>query len=339
VAGFPSGEAYKIGSAVPYFRVQRLFLRQTFDLGGQAQDIEPDANQLGGTRTADNVVVTLGKLTVTDIFDTNAYAHDRRRISELGDHRCGLPSTTPPTSWGYSYGIATEWTQSWWTLRAGLFDLSTIPNEPQLETGFEQFELLNGSGGTAHALGRGWQGEAAGLSQSRAHGDYNDAVQLALVTHSTPSTALVRQYASRPGGAINVEQQIDDTLGVFARASLNDGSKEAYEFTEIDKSLSMGVALKGTRWGRQNDTVGVAGEIGGISSSAQAYFAAGGIGILIGDGRLPHYGPEQIAEAYLQRAVDRLAGRKRRLSVHRQTPPLTGQRSVSVLGARLHAEF
>jgi high affinity Mn2+ porin len=33
VAGFPSGEAYKVGKATPYFRLQRLFFRQTFDLG------------------------------------------------------------------------------------------------------------------------------------------------------------------------------------------------------------------------------------------------------------------------------------------------------------------
>ncbi len=339
VAGFPSGEAYKIGSAVPYFRVQRLFLRQTFDLGGQAQDIEPDANQLGGTRTADNVVVTLGKLTVTDIFDTNAYAHDPKKdflnwaIIDAGAFDYAADS------WGYSYGIATEWTQSWWTLRAGLFDLSTIPNEPQLETGFEQFELLTEAEERHTLWGEDGKVKLLGFLNRGRMGDYNDAVQLALVTHSTPSTALVRQYASRPGGAINVEQQIDDTLGVFARASLNDGSKEAYEFTEIDKSLSMGVALKGTRWGRQNDTVGVAGEIGGISSSAQAYFAAGGIGILIGDGRLPHYGPEQIAEAYYSA---QLTGWLAASADYQfiDNPAFNRDRGpVSVLGARLHAEF
>lgn len=48
VAGFPSGEAYKVGKADPYFRLQRLFFRQSFDLGGDAQAVAPDANKLAG---------------------------------------------------------------------------------------------------------------------------------------------------------------------------------------------------------------------------------------------------------------------------------------------------
>ncbi len=76
VAGYPSGEAYKVGKEAPYFRLQRLFLRQTFDLGGDSQAVDPGANQLGGTRSADNLVLTGGKFSVTDIFDTNSLAHD-----------------------------------------------------------------------------------------------------------------------------------------------------------------------------------------------------------------------------------------------------------------------
>jgi hypothetical protein len=34
VAGFPSGEAYKVGANQPYVRVHRAFLRQTINLGG-----------------------------------------------------------------------------------------------------------------------------------------------------------------------------------------------------------------------------------------------------------------------------------------------------------------
>ena len=38
VAGFPSAESYKLGSEEPYIRVQRLFLRQTINLGGEDAD-------------------------------------------------------------------------------------------------------------------------------------------------------------------------------------------------------------------------------------------------------------------------------------------------------------
>ena len=78
VAGFPSGEAYKVGAANPYPRLPRAFLRQTINLGGKPSNIEAGLNQLAGTQTADRVVLTLGKFGVVDVFDTNRYAHDPR---------------------------------------------------------------------------------------------------------------------------------------------------------------------------------------------------------------------------------------------------------------------
>ncbi|THD61143.1 carbohydrate porin, partial [Phenylobacterium sp.] len=78
IAGFPSGEAYKVGMATPYFRLQRLFVRQTIDLGGESEKTEADLNQLAGSHTADRLVITVGKIGVPDIFDANAYAHDPR---------------------------------------------------------------------------------------------------------------------------------------------------------------------------------------------------------------------------------------------------------------------
>ena len=118
------------------------------------------------------------------------------------------------------------------------------------------------------------------------------------LTHSLPDTALVRRYKARPGAVLNLEQGLTGDLGFFARASLNDGSQEAYEFTEINRSLAAGLSLKGTAWSREDDTVGAAVVVNGLSSAARAYFAAGGLGILIGDGRLPHYGSEDILEVY-----------------------------------------
>jgi high affinity Mn2+ porin len=78
VAGYPSGEAYKVGKAEPYFLVQRGFLRQTINLGGETEELEPGLSQLGGTQTANRLVFTLGKYSIVDIFDTNKYAHDPR---------------------------------------------------------------------------------------------------------------------------------------------------------------------------------------------------------------------------------------------------------------------
>jgi high affinity Mn2+ porin len=61
VAGFPSGEAYKVGAYHPYFRLPRAFVRQTIDEGGETESVEGVANQLGGSRSANRWVFTVGK--------------------------------------------------------------------------------------------------------------------------------------------------------------------------------------------------------------------------------------------------------------------------------------
>jgi high affinity Mn2+ porin len=338
-AGFPSGEAYKVGRASPYFRLQRLFFRQTFDLGGEDQNVEGAANQLGGTRTANNLILTGGKITPTDIFDTNIYAHDPKNDFLNWSLIDAGAFDYAADAWGYSYGIVGEWNQDWWTLRAGLFDLSRIPNTTQLERDFSQFEVVGEAEARHTIFGKPGKVKLLGFLNRGRMGSYADAVRLAQMTASVPDTALVRRYASRPGGSVNLEQGITDNLGAFARVSLNDGSEEAYEFTEINRSVALGVSVKGADWGRPNDAWGLAGVVNAISDSAQTYLAAGGLGILIGDGQLRRYGTENIAETYYSfAATDWLS-----VSADYQfivNPAYSRDRGpVSVLGVRLHGQF
>jgi len=338
-AGFPSGEAYKVGKADPYFRLQRLFFRQTFDLGGETGQIDDGANQVAGERTADNLVLTAGKFSVTDVFDTNAYAHDPKgdflnwSLIDAGAFDYAADA------WGYSYGAAAEWTQGWWTLRAGLFDLSRVPNSTELETGFSQFEIVL-EGEARHTwLGQPGKIKLLGFVNRGRMGSYRDAVALGEATGTTPDTALVRRYASKPGGSINIEQQIAGDLGAFARVSLNDGSEEAYEFTEINRSVSAGLSLKGAGWGRADDTVGVAGVVNALSNSARVYFADGGLGILIGDGRLPHYGTEDIFEAYYNASLTGWLNASADYQFIANPAYNRDRGPVSVMALRLHAQM
>ena len=87
------------------------------------------------------------------------------------------------------------------------------------------------------------------------------------------------------------------------RAGWSDGSVEPYEYTDIDRTIAGGVSIAGKQWGRPDDTIGIAGIVNGISAVHEAYFNAGGLGILIGDGQLPHPGLEQIVEAYYSYAL------------------------------------
>jgi hypothetical protein len=89
-------------------------------------------------------------------------------------------------------------------------------------------------------------------------------------------------------------------------------------WTDCDQSLSLGTVLKGTSWGRPNDRIGAAGVIEGLSAQTRAYFAPGGLGILIGDGQL-NYRQEKIFEAYYAYGLDRWMSLNLRLSVHRES--------------------
>jgi high affinity Mn2+ porin len=303
VAGFTSGEAYKVGFTNPYLRIPRAFIRQTIDLGGDAQKVESDLNQVGGTQTANRVVITVGRFGVPDIFDINRYAHDPRNdflnwaLVDAGTFDYAADS------WGFSYGAAVEWYQGNWALRTGLFDLSIVPNSAELDPRFEQFQFVYELEHRHELWGQPGKVAVTGFLSRARMGSFNDAILLAQQTGSTPNTADVRRYTSRPGVDLNVEQQIMPDVGLFSRVGWADGRVEPFDFTDIDRTASGGVSLGGKLWGRPDDTIGLAGVVNGISSEHIAYLNAGGLGILVGDGQLPHPGLEQILETYYKLPV------------------------------------
>ena len=128
-------------------------------------------------------------------------------------------------------------------------------------------------------------------------------------------------------------------MGAFIRAGRAAGNVEAYEFTDIDRTLAVGVSLQGSRWHRPGDTIGLAAVDNGISAARERYLNAGGLGILVGDGQLPHPGPEQIIESYYSAAVLKVA----HISVDYQWighPAYNRDRGpASVIAVRLHAQF
>ena len=336
-AGFVSGEAYKVGKAEPYGRLQRLFLRQSFDLGGETAAVTSDANQLAGSRTADNLVLTVGKFSVTDIFDANAYAHDPKSDFLNWSLIDSGAFDYAADAWGYSYGASAELSLDRWTLRLGAFDLSRRPNDTELQRGFGQFELVGEGEGRFSLWNRPGKLKLMGFLNRARMGSYRDALAWGEAHEAPPAMDAVRRYGSKAGGAINLEQQLSEAAGLFVRLSLNDGSKEAYEFTEINNSVAAGVSLNGASWGRGGDTVGVAFVSNGLAHPARDYLAAGGIGILIGDGSLSDYGRENIAEAYYSAALTAWlrAGIDYQLVVN---PAYNASRGpVSLFAFRLHA--
>lgn len=297
-AGFPSAEAYKVGKGTPYFRLQRMFVRQTIDLGGEAAAIAPDINVLGASHTADRLTLTIGKFSVADVFDQNRYAHDPRgdflnwTAVDLGTFDYAADA------WGYTYGGAAELAVGKWTGRAGLFNLSKIPNSVDLETHFRQYQVV---GEVERRMTIGGRPGAIRLTGWLMHGNFarlDDAIADGAAHGIAPDPVPVRRFRDRTGIGIDAEQELSDSVGVFLRAGLGDGRSEAVEFTDIDRSVSGGVSIKGSGWSRDRDRIGVALIANDISAERRRYLAAGGLGILIGDGKLPRASAELIGETY-----------------------------------------
>ncbi|SIO67724.1 Carbohydrate-selective porin, OprB family [Bradyrhizobium erythrophlei] len=338
VAGFPSAEAYKVGSSYPYARIPRAFLRQTIDLGGDVQKVNAGINQFAGSQTTDRLVITVGKFSVVDIFDTNKYAHDPRSdflnwtLVDTGAFDYAADA------WAFTYGAAVEWYTGQWTFRAGIFDGPVVPNSTDLDPAFGQFQMVGEIERRYELWGQPGKIAVTGYLTRARMGNFADAVQLASLTGGPADISAVRTYSSKAGIAANMEQQILPGVGLFARAGYTPGKLEAYAFTDADTTLSGGALLSGKFWGRPDDTVGLAGILNTISSVHQAYFAAGGLSALIGDGMLPHPGAEKILEVYYTLPIYSW-----QLTLDYQliaNPAYNRDRGpVSVVASRLHAQF
>ena len=339
VAGFPSGEAYKIGKDQPYPRLQRLFVRQTVDLDDGREQSAPSALQLGGARSPDRLVLTVGKFAVPDVFDGNAYAHDPRNDFLNWAAIDAGTFDYAADSWGYTVGAALEWYRGPWALRLGIFDLSEVPNSPDLEPAFHEFQLDLEAERDYTIAGRPGRLRLTAFDSRGRMGLLDQAVALAQSTSSAVDIAAVRRYRARIGASLGLEQELSPGFGLFARAGKDQGNVEPYEFTDIDRTLSAGLSLEGARWGRAADAIGVAGILNGISAERERYLNAGGLGILIGDGKLPHPGPEKIVETYYSIALLHYA----HVTFDYQfiaNPAYNRDRGpVSIFGVRVHAEY
>jgi high affinity Mn2+ porin len=339
VAGFPSGEAYKVGARDPYLKLPRLFLRQTIGLGGERRSVEGDLNGLGGSRTADRLVVTVGKFGVPDVFDQNDYAHDPRQdflnwtLIDTGSFDYAADA------WGFTYGAAAEWYEGPWALRAGWFDLSNVPNSATLDGSFRQHQWIV-EGERRYSLG-GHDGRIVltGFDTHGRMGRFSDALALAGAAGLPADAGAVRRMHDRTGVSLDVQQSITGDLGAFVRTGIADGRYESYEYTDVDRTFAFGLSEGGKPWGREGDRLAAAVVVNAASSQRRAYLAAGGLGILVGDGKLPHPADETAFETYYSLLV--VKGLHATLDYQfTGNPGYNRDRGpVSVLAVRLHAQY
>lgn len=295
IAGFPNGEAVKAAFYNLHYNTSRLYIRQTFGLGGETEKIEDDENQFGETLDVNRITLSIGKFSANDFFDNNAYSKDSRKQFMNWSLWESSAWDYPADVIGYTDGFVAEWNTKDWLLHYGIFMEPTQANGPTLETDVAK------AWGQALELDRNytWGGHSGTLRPfvfwNRANmGNYEDSLGLSPVN---PDITQTRAYRSKVGMGLSWDQELAKDLGAFARLSWNDGHTETWAFTEVDRSAAFGLSMQGSRWNRPDDVLGLAGVVNGLSSEHKDYLAAGGIGMILGDGRL-NYGLEQIGEAY-----------------------------------------
>ena len=351
-ASYVNSAVAKVGRAAPYLRFQRYFLRQIIGLNGTEQEegdtgslselLESTQNQLAGKVDRDRVILTIGKFAVGDVFDDNIYAHDPTTgFLNFAFNTMGAFDYAADF-WGYTYGAALEWKQDWWTARAGVFQLSDVPNSEKIEpvllrqfmpvAEFEARYDLFGQPGVVKFLAYGDNGYLNNV---------DEVVNFAFLTGNFPPDIrnnALRKRRVKVGGGVNIQQRLMPGLGFFLRASMADGRYETVDYTDIDRSLSGGLVASGELWGHPKDEIGAAAVVSGLSPSRVRYFALRGTSVYIGDGALSYDG-EKGVEAYYKYGVR--DGIDVTLDYQFFSNPAHNldRGPVSVFGIRLHGAF
>lgn len=295
IAGFPNGEATRVGVPDPTPYIARLYLRQVWDFEGESEKVDDDANQIAGVRSVDRLTFVVGKLSAEDFFDNNVYSHDPRTQFLNWSLMYNGAWDYPANVRGYTYGFAWDLNTQYWAWRYGVFAEPAFANGAPIDP-----HVLKANGQVSELEERYWLGDLPGHIRELVYlnhanmGNYGEALAESPVD---PSVIATRSYRFKYGWGMSWDQALTPELGAFGRLGWNDGHTESWAFTEIDRTASLGLLLKGQRWHRPQDTVGLAGVINGLDGAHRDYLAAGGLDFSIGDGAL-RYGPEEILETF-----------------------------------------
>jgi high affinity Mn2+ porin len=339
LGGFSNGEAQKAGAPYPRIRPERYYIRQTFGLGGEQEDVADAPNQLPGKRDIDRVTLIVGRFAVGDFFDNNVYAHDPRADFMNWAMWAAAAYDFPANLPGYTRGAVVELNRKDWAVRGAVLQVPTQPNSDILKfqsggavVEFEERHKIFDQPGKLRIGAFGNQGVTGNYRQALALEALDPAQDINDVMAS------IRHVNPKYGFYANLEQQLIPDVGLFARVSWNDGSNEILSFTDIDRNASGGLSIKGSFWGRPNDTIGIGGAVNGLSSAHRDYLAAGGFGLTIGDGQL-NYRPERILETYYAYSI--MKGVTLTADYQLITNPAynADRGPVSIFSGRLHGEF
>jgi high affinity Mn2+ porin len=342
MGSYTNGEITRAAGSSPQFYRQRLYLRQTWNQGGESQAVASDLNQLAGSVDSRRFVVTLGNFSTLDLFDGNTYAKDPRTQFMNWAHWTYAAYDYAADARGFGWGLAGEWYRDDWVLRLARMSGPTQPNLASVDLALarhhgDQVEVEH----SHQWLGRPGRVRLLGWRNRAVLASFRDATQY-LLTHpgSDPQAIFQVRQGERIkyGLGLNIEQEFSDSVGGFLRLMKADGRTETQAFTEVDSSLSAGVLVKGLAWRRAADSLGLALAWNALSNDRRQYLAAGGLSYFIGDGAL-RYRPETLLETYYSLATSANS----RLTLdwqHVVNPAYNADRGpVNVVAVRLHTQF
>jgi high affinity Mn2+ porin len=336
VAGFPNGEAQKSNFAYPHYNTSRLFVRQTFGFGGEQEELASAPTQLAGKADISRLTLQAGKFSVVDVFDGNAYARDPRKDFMNWSIWSSGAFDYAADKLGLGYGVTAELNQKQWALRSGYFLMDAVSNSNSFDTRiFQRGEYVLELETRYSLFSQPGKLRTIAWLNSAFSGSYRETLDNPALDLDIAET---RRGRIKYGYVINLEQALNDEVGLFGRWSWNNGKTEIMAFTDIDASLSLGTSIKGKRWGRPDDVIGIGGAINALSQDHRDFLAAGGLGPLIGDGRL-NYRRERILETYYAYALNKAVT----LTADYQfitNPAYNADRGpVHIFSGRLHGEF
>jgi hypothetical protein len=286
-------------SKTPY--VARLMWHQIIPLSSENRAAERTPLSLFTQLPVRRLEIRFGKFSLVDFFDLNTYGSDSNfQFMNWSLDNNGAYDYAADTR-GYTYAAMVEYDDRHWAVRFAEALMPKVANGINLDADLGrahsenvEFELHHSFLSHREAVFR-----LLGYANHGNMGIYSVAVAnfLAGDTPKPDITAHPLQTTTKYGFAANVEQPLTDWLGAFARWGWNEGQHESYAYTEVDETEQVGAGAQGTKWKRKLDRAGLAFISNGISRDHQQYLALGGVGFLLGDGKL-NYGRENIVETY-----------------------------------------
>jgi len=243
----------------------------------------------------------VGKMSLTDIFDVNDILTDSHLqfLNWTVDNN-GAWDYAADTR-GYTVGGALEYDDHSWSARYGIFAMPVVANGIDLDWAFSRAHGQDWEVELRHSFVPGRKGVTRILAYANnAHmGNYREAVQ-AFLDGIDPAPKITRYEhfgTVKYGFGWNNEQEITEHLRIGSRFGWNDDQEESFAYTEVGQTALLGSDYAGARWKRPSDKAGISFTSNAIKKDHQNYLKYGGLGFLLGDGRL-NYARENIEEGY-----------------------------------------